>query len=602
MVIAMVQDSASAPAALTKDTASLSSAEDLVAGVTEALRKNDIGNAVTSAKLLCAMSPPDFRLLLLAHHLEQAGSSGLIVTYLAPHAHEFPADGPLQEVLARAHGSLKQREKPAGLEPVAAAKDLAAKVDREAAVLTASQALQVGDVDTAVSSARLLAEMDPPDPRGLLLLAQCFMQTGRHTSLLVPHIAPHIHKFPGDASLQWILSLGYHSLRQRSKAAEHTQIVVNLKPHWGQAQFSLGHHYYEAGFPARAVPFLRKAAELMPNEFDPHHFLSLSLAIGGDFEEALAANKRALAINPAHESARQHGEELKELVKAPPPRTAFNRWPPTAQDFANLPQLIDNYVIKNMPTGGIVLRPKMSVFTQGSCFARNLARSLQRYDLKVTNMPCGEEYNNTFANRAVVDWLTSGVQDERTQLVEDNLGRDTLEGFRAALRDTRLFVYTMGLAAAHFDRKTGAFVMSRSTETNKAALFRRCDFRTSSVQENVENLNYIISSIRSLAPDAAVVLTVSPVPLRVTTEFNSAIVADCISKSTLRVAVHEVLKQKPPHVIYWPAFEMVRWVNGNAGGLFGAEDGSSHHPNLAVVDSIMDAFIKVFGDPELVPR
>jgi hypothetical protein len=115
-------------------------------------------------------------------------------------------------------------------------------------------------------------------------------------------------------------------------------------------------------------------------------------------------------------------------------------------------------------------------------------------------------------------------------------------------------------------------------------------------------MKYIISSIRALAPEAAVVLTVSPVPLSVTTEFNSAIIADCVSKSTLRVAVHEVLNQKLPKVVYWPAFEMVRWLNGNVGGFYGADDGSSHHPNLALINLIMDSFIRVFGDAELTQR
>lgn len=311
--------------------------------------------------------------------------------------------------------------------------------------------------------------------------------------------------------------------------------------------------------------------------------------------------RTAMALRPGEVEAQWHHRDLEDIAQAPPAPNAFVRWPNAAREFDDIKGLIEKYLTKNFPTAGIRLRRKMGVFTQGSCFAENLAASLRRYDLRIDNMPFGEEHNNTFANRVVIDWLRHGAQNDAAAIIEAKLGKEQRARYLAALRDTDVFVYTMGIAAVHFDRITGEFVMSRPTETNKAALFKRSAFRNSTVQQNVDNLRDIIAGVRELAPKAAIVLTVSPVPLRAATEFNSAIIADCLSKSTLRVALQEVLAENPPRTIYWPSFEMVRWLGGHIDGrVYGSDDGSAHHVDLGMVDHIMDSFVRTFGDAELL--
>jgi hypothetical protein len=89
------------------------------------------------------------------------------------------------------------------------------------------------------------------------------------------------------------------------------------------------------------------------------------------------------------------------------------------------------------------------------------------------------------------------------------------------------------------------------------------------------------------------------VPLRATFEFESAVVADCVSKSTLRAAVHEFLLTRPGQVRYWPSFEMVRWLGGHAGRVFGTDDDSPFHVSMDVVNAAMDAFLKIYGNEDL---
>ena len=71
------------------------------------------------------------------------------------------------------------------------------------------------------------------------------------------------------------------------------------------------------------------------------------------------------------------------------------------------------------------------------------------------------------------------------------------------------------------------------------------------------------------------------------------------SKSTLRVAINEVMNKNLSRVLYWPSFEMMRWFGGHAGRVFGNDDGSSHHPDIALINTIMDSFIDTFGDDAL---
>ncbi|MGC8054830.1 GSCFA domain-containing protein, partial [Salmonella enterica] len=50
-------------------------------------------------------------------------------------------------------------------------------------------------------------------------------------------------------------------------------------------------------------------------------------------------------------------------------------------------------------------------FTMGSCFARNISAALNKSGYNSTHMEISEYINTTFANRAFVDWLSTGKTD-----------------------------------------------------------------------------------------------------------------------------------------------------------------------------------------------
>jgi len=449
--------------------------------------------------------------------------------------------------------------------------------------------------------ADILRNKFPQDLRGHMWLAECRLNLGDGSGAL-NILLPLENGAPNEPGIPYFIAIAYAHLYRHDKAYTYLKRAVELRPDWTDARFRLGQNLFKAGRNEEAIPHLTQAAHATPNNFQPAFLLGTALTAIGDYKNALDWMAKAAAANPADEVARRQLAELRDIVKAPPRKERFARWPKSAAEFQDLPKLIRNYLTAGYDTQGFVLNPGMTVLTQGSCFAGNLAKSFRRYDLNVLHIPFGEEHNSTFSNRAVMRWIRDGVTDETTSIIEENFKPQPREVYRDFLARTDLYVYTLGVAPAFFDKETGVFRMSHSTASSKAALVRNNNFRTTTVAENVDNLHYIVSTIRELNPKATIVLTLSPVPLSSTPEMSSAIIADCISKSTLRLAAHEITTQNIPNLLYWPSFEIVRWVGSHQGQVYGSDDGSSHHVNFQIVDTIIDSFIEVIGGPTLTRK
>jgi hypothetical protein len=104
----------------------------------------------------------------------------------------------------------------------------------------------------------------------------------------------------------------------------------------------------------------------------------------------------------------------------------------------------------------------------------------------------------------------------------------------------------------------------------------------------------MLTLLRGFGAPKRIILTVSPVPLRASFEYRSAIVADCVSKSTLRVVVDTLIRGGDEDLVYWPSFEMVRWVSGHREAVFGVDDGNTAHISFKLVREIVAAFVNRF--------
>lgn len=152
-----------------------------------------------------------------------------------------------------------------------------------------------------------------------------------------------------------------------------------------------------------------------------------------------------------------------------------------------------------------------------------------------------------------------------------------------------------------FDRADGRFCFVHgSNGVSWRYLTRRAVSRSTSVEENHVNLRCILGAAGRLCrPGSRAIVTVSPVPLGATAEFESPGIADCLSKSILRLACHQAISEAGSDAHYWPSFEMVRWLGAHLqdppGPVFGADDGSSRHVSSWLVDIIIELFLETYS-------
>lgn len=247
-----------------------------------------------------------------------------------------------------------------------------------------------------------------------------------------------------------------------------------------------------------------------------------------------------------------------------------NTYPRTRADFAVLETAIREFVVD--PDAPRFLRPDSLLFTQGSCFAENIHNALVGMGYRSVYNNLTEALNSPLANCKYFEQVIAAASHPA----------------RAHLAAAHVFILTLGLAPCWFRRDNRAFVLEPDPRRMNE-YFQR----TLSVDECKGAIEATLASIRALNPDLWIVLTLSPVPLARTFELSSALVADAVSKCTLRAAIHESLQSGMERVVYFPSFEIVRWLGAHCGEPFGADDGLSRHVSLAYVQAAVSAFIQI---------
>lgn len=356
----------------------------------------------------------------------------------------------------------------------------------------------------------------------------------------------------------------------------------------------------------KAIELFSKLAPLS-NKAEDYFLLSEVLAQHDNLAESVAALEKAMALDPgvydtdANRETLRLGQAGLQNKGAPLPKTGkktIGRYPLTKDFLGDLQSLIKNHIACDLNSEEKFILKSTRFFTMGSCFARNISRSLNQQGYVSNHMEISEHINTTFANRAFVDMLSdSGIRNANSERIRELLpphwdAGTTLEAMRAS----DVFILTLGVAPAFFDRATGAFVLPRPSGLNSRVLAEKYRFRTTTVQENVDNVLYLIAFIRRLSPQIKIVLTVSPVPMRASFEFESCVAADCLSKSTMRLVAHEVVNNSNlENIIYWPSFEIFRWAGSNSSDYYAADDGASWHVSEDKVDETVKSFINLFS-------
>lgn len=244
-------------------------------------------------------------------------------------------------------------------------------------------------------------------------------------------------------------------------------------------------------------------------------------------------------------------------------------FPKTLEKFADLNRAIDELVIdKRVPP---FFRESDRFYTQGSCFAEHIHHALVARGYSSYWHKWIEDINSPLALAAIVDSLRDGYAE-----IE-------------AIRASNVAIITTGVAPCWFRKDNNAFVLANGLNLKKMDQYYQ---RTLTVQESCDFLLSALSKYKRLNPAIKLVLTLSPVPLARTFEFHSAIVADTVSKSVLRAAIHEAVQKRPDDIFYFPSYEIVTWLGRYHGDAFGKDDGSPRHVSRFYIDAVLDAFIR----------
>lgn len=239
------------------------------------------------------------------------------------------------------------------------------------------------------------------------------------------------------------------------------------------------------------------------------------------------------------------------------------------------------------------------IFTAGSCFAGNLAHILNTRGYKIRRLPLDEDFNTTFANLSFFGWLfdEKTISIENTAVIESLVKQKQLDKSNILhwVTSSKLFVITVGQAQLFFDKSNQPLLLVAGSR-EAVRIMRNSSPRLSTVEENYIWLNGLIQLIQKHNPNAQFLLTLSPVPLNVSFVGEPALVADCLSKSTLRLAINKVLDAHSKDVGYFPAFEMVRFLQPQFGPPFGTSDGSLRHVGDEIVSDIVSFFTRHFID------
>jgi len=266
------------------------------------------------------------------------------------------------------------------------------------------------------------------------------------------------------------------------------------------------------------------------------------------------------------------------------------------------PNSIEKYILKGWVPSRPFITKKDFISVFGSCFAEHVARFLEGFGYQTStktessrDVPIVKHHSalvTTFAIRQQLEWAweNRGAKENTWYESPDNfILQDENQKMRtkALLDKTDIFIITFGLSEAWYHKKTGDVfwkaVPSRSFDPDQHG------FRVVSCQENIDNINKIVSLIEEHRPDAHIIITLSPVRLLATFRPVSCITANCASKAILRASIDEAIRSRQGKKIhYWPSYEIM------TEGYRDAFQKDKRHPKPSLVSQMMHLFKKYY--------
>lgn len=271
------------------------------------------------------------------------------------------------------------------------------------------------------------------------------------------------------------------------------------------------------------------------------------------------------------------------------------------------------------------IAPDAKVFAIGSCFARNIEIELQKLGVHVTsanpfsdvmevrtNLQLGllNKYNpisihqelawaageSSFPNNGFIDCngkLSDPFLREQTpggDLEKMKARRTALEDYFAQIYQADLVIITLGLTETWFDRLTKLAITEAPSPRLMKLYPQRFGFKQLYHPDCIKVLQSICALLKKYGkPNHKIILTVSPVALKRTFSGQDVVVANMMSKSTLRSAAGEIAAHIE-EIDYFPSYEAVMMSDPL---LVWQED--LRNVTEFIVNQIMNEFVQRYG-------
>jgi hypothetical protein len=284
----------------------------------------------------------------------------------------------------------------------------------------------------------------------------------------------------------------------------------------------------------------------------------------------------------------------------------------------------------------VQVRPSDSIFTIGSCFARNIEAYLsgtfnvpsyirpEKIPDEIRVIASNPNRNkvlwhryNVFSIRHSIEWSLQPPRNtdfSRLMPVENNSFLDPYAGCRDILlqpdaerlvmwtndvfkqiTQCRIIIITLGLSEVWVDREAGLVLNCSPLMEMWKAYPDRFKQRIVSCFETVEQLEEIYRLLAAYClKDFQVIVTVSPIPLASSFREVDVVVANTASKAILRAAAEE-WTSRHENVHYFPSYEII--LNSRQEATW-TED--FRHPTIESIQHVMKVFLNQFISNEAV--
>ena len=244
-------------------------------------------------------------------------------------------------------------------------------------------------------------------------------------------------------------------------------------------------------------------------------------------------------------------------------------------------------------TPGFRLEFSDRIFTIGSCFARNIERSLilRGYEVATSKLAWPDDSIDTMGNEVLNNYGVTSIENEfrwaldaehpfdsEKQFLEIAAGRfidpnigghhaftlERLTAYRNAITevtrrvsDCRIVIMTLGLSEVWFDTLAQCYLNLSPPRSMMAKSPERFQLHILDFAETLASLERTFALLKKYCrSDQRILLTVSPVALNTTHTEKDVIIANCYSKSVLRTAAEHIATTHA-HVDYYPSYESV---------------------------------------------